>query len=135
MLEFLSPSEPLKLYEGVVYGVLFLDDQASACAYYREGCFQTPISVLVGRAGIEPAVPRLKVVCLTTRLPAHIFGGSSLIRTGNCEFCRLPSYRLTKEPDGTRGRIQTYDLPLRRRLLLFAELLGYMVGPLGLEPR
>ena len=81
-------------------GVLFLDDQASACAYYREGCFQTPISALVGRAGIEPAVPRLKVVCLTTRLPAHIFGGSSLIRTGNCEFCRLPSYRLTKEPSG-----------------------------------
>ena len=53
-------------------GVLFLDDQASACAYYREGCFQTPISALVGRAGFEPAVPRLKVVCLTTRLPAHI---------------------------------------------------------------
>ena len=29
---------------------------------------------------------------------------------------------------GTRGRIQTYDLPLRRRLLLFAELLGRMSG-------
>ena len=29
---------------------------------------------------------------------------------------------------GTRGRIQTYDLPLRRRLLLFAELLGHMSG-------
>ena len=28
--------------------------------------------LLVGRAGIEPAVPRLKVVCLTTRLPAHV---------------------------------------------------------------
>ena len=36
---------------------------------------------------------------------------------------------------GTRGRIQTYDLPLRRRLLLFAELLGHVVGPLGFEPR
>ena len=36
---------------------------------------------------------------------------------------------------GTRGRIQTYDLPLRRRLLLFAELLGYMVGPLRFELR
>ena len=96
VFEFLSPSEPLKLNEGVV-----------------------------GRAGIEPAVPRLKVVCLTTRLPAHMalplprkyytshcaatrreypdcsgrgFGGSSLIRTGNCEFCRLPSYRLTNSP-------------------------------------
>ena len=36
------------------------------------------------------------------------FGGSSLIRTGNCEFCRLPSYRLTKEPDGTQRRSRTY---------------------------
>ena len=30
---------------------------------------------------------------------------------------------------GTRGRIQTYDLPLRRRLLLFAELLGLIFAP------
>ena len=73
MFEFLSPLEPLNLNEGVVYGILFiLDDRASAYAYYPDADFQTHISVLVGRAGIEPAVPRLKVVCLTTRLPAHI---------------------------------------------------------------
>ena len=36
---------------------------------------------------------------------------------------------------GTRGRIQTYDLPLRRRLLLFTELLGHMAEALGFEPR
>lgn len=42
----------------LVYGVLFiLDDRASACAYYPDADFQTHISVLVPRAGIEPATP------------------------------------------------------------------------------
>ena len=41
----LSPLDSLKLNEGVVHGVLFLDDQASAIAYYREWCFQSTISV------------------------------------------------------------------------------------------
>ena len=41
---------------------------------------------------------------------------------------------LATRPYGTRGRIQTYDLPLRRRLLLFAELLGYMAEEVGVEP-
>ena len=54
----LSPLDSLKLNEGVVYGVLFiLDDRASAYAYYPDADFQTHISVLVPRAGIEPATP------------------------------------------------------------------------------
>ena len=36
---------------------------------------------------------------------------------------------------GTRGRIQTYDLPLRRRLLLFAELLGLITLPILYQNR
>ena len=50
----------LKLNEGVVHGVLFLDDQASAIAYYREGCFQFPISVLVRVTGFEPSITSIK---------------------------------------------------------------------------
>ena len=91
--------------------------------------------LVVGRAGIEPAVPRLKVVCLTTRLPAHIFGGSSLIRTGNCEFCRLPSYRLTKEPDGTQSRSRTYVKGLEDPCTIRYTIRASVVGPLGFEPR
>ena len=59
----LSPLDSLKLSEGVVYGVLFiLDDRASACTYYPDADFQTHISVLVPRAGIEPATHRLMVI-------------------------------------------------------------------------
>ena len=35
---------------------------------------------------------------------------------------------------GTRSRIQTYDLPLRRRLLLFTELLGLVAEEVGVDP-
>ena len=82
LFEFLSPLEPLKLNEGVV-----------------------------GRAGIEPAVPRLKVVCLTTRLPAQIqysrCRGSTIPRIVRQHVASIPTVQVEvlEVPLGVEPRI------------------------------
>ena len=45
-------------------GVLFIDDQASACAYYREGCFQIPISAVGAPSGNRTRDPQIKSLLL-----------------------------------------------------------------------
>ena len=91
--------------------------------------------LLVGRAGIEPAVPRLKVVCLTTRLPAQIFGGSFRSRTENRGVADHCLSILAKEPDGTQSRSRTYVKGLEDPCTIRYTIRAYMVGPLGFEPR
>ena len=118
--------------------------------------------LLVGRAGIEPAVPRLKVVCLTTRLPAHMalplprkhytshcaatrheypdclgrgFGGSPRSRTENLGVAVHCLSILAKEPDGTQSRSRTYVKGLEDPCTIRYTIRANVVGPLRFELR
>ena len=106
LFEFLSPLEPLKLNEGVVR-VAGFEPSITSIKSRVPYLSATRAYFLEANLGTAPSIKVLQTSALASWLVCH----------------------------GTRGRIQTYDLPLRRRLLLFTELLGYMVGPLGFEPR
>ena len=93
--------------------------------------------LLVGRAGIEPAVPRLKVVCLTTRLLAHM--ALPLPRkyyTSHCAATRREYLNCLGRGFGACGRSRT-NKPLvfqTSALTTHMSYAGILEYPSGFEP-